>query len=32
MEIQVEGQWIEVDGDEYKQYQIDKANGKGYDD
>ena len=32
MEIMIEGQLIEVDYDEYKEYRIRKANCKGFDD
>jgi len=27
MEMLIEGIWVEVDGAEYEQYKIDKANG-----
>ena len=32
MELLYEGELIEIDYEEYQQYRIDKANGKGFDD
>jgi len=31
MELYINGEWIEIDAEEYKQYLIDKANGVAYD-
>lgn len=32
MDLQINGEWIEVDAEEYKEYVIGKANNVGYDD
>jgi len=32
MELFINGEWIEVDSEEYKEYKIGKATGVAYDD
>jgi hypothetical protein len=32
MEIKINGEWIEVDSDEYYEYTVGKQTNQGYDD
>ena len=32
MEIRINGEFIEIDSDEYYEYTVGKKTGKGYDD
>lgn len=32
MEILIDGEWIEINSDEYNDYKIGKATNTGYDD